>query len=54
MHWLSMKGAWKQGVEAARDGEPLDANPYPPSAPQFESWADGWRMDKVPAKDGRP
>jgi hypothetical protein len=54
MHWLSIKAAWKQGVDAAHAGEPLDGNPYPPNSPQFESWADGWRMDNVPTKHGKP
>ena len=54
MNWLSMKAAFQLGVKAARDGEPLDANPYPPEAAQFESWADGWRRGKVPTKDEKP
>ena len=54
MNWASMKAAFKLGVKAAQDGKPLDANPYPPESAQFESWADGWRMYNVPAKDKGP
>ena len=54
MNWLSMKAAFQLGLKAARDGEPADANPYPPSVPEFESWADGWRMDIVDVKVGVP
>ena len=54
MTWTSMKAAFQLGMKAARDGEPLDANPYPLSAAQFESWADGWRMDKVHTKGKKP
>ena len=54
MNWASMKAAFQLGVKAARDGETLDSNPYPQESAQLESWAEGWRMDNVPAKDEKP
>lgn len=51
---ISVKAAWKLGVIAARNGEPLDANPYRPQTMIFESWDDGWRLDKAVKKSEKP
>jgi hypothetical protein len=48
MEKISMKAAWKQGVLAARNGEPSDANPHKPETALFQSWEDGWRLDNAP------
>ena len=51
---ISVKAAWKLGVIAARNGAPLDANPYEPRTRIFESWNDGWRLDQASRKDEKP
>ena len=51
---ISTTAAWKSGVMAARNGEPLDANPYDPQSGLFESWNDGWRLDATLEKYETP
>lgn len=33
---------YEQGREARRDGKPLGACPYIPSAPEYVEWRNGW------------
>ncbi len=47
---IGMKTAWKLGVTAAREGQPMNSNPFMPGTQLFESWRDGWRMENSPVR----
>jgi len=34
--------AWDEGRRAAREGQPLTANPYRPNTSEATSWERGW------------
>lgn len=48
--------AREEGKAAARDGQKLDANPYPESGDRYWDWLDAWcveRLNQSPPSPGK-